>query len=57
MKFEVGDLIEEIVDGQPDGRFIVLKRDNHPVVFGRGGDYTLYLLWASPSQRPRHSPG
>jgi hypothetical protein len=47
MKFEPGDLIEEVVDGQADARCIVVKLENHPVVPGLS-DYTLYLVWAAP---------
>ena len=56
MKFEPGDLIEEVVDGQADARYIVVKLENHPVVPGLSV-YTLYLMWATPQDRPRHSPG
>lgn len=56
MKFEPGDLIEEVVDGQADARCIVLKHENHPVVPGLGV-YTLHLMWAREHPRPRHSPG
>jgi hypothetical protein len=56
MKFEPGDLIEEVVDGQADARCIVVKLKNHPVVPGLT-DYTLYLVWAAPQDYPRHSPG
>jgi hypothetical protein len=34
----------------------VVKLENHPVVPGLS-DYTLYLMWAAPSDRERHSPG
>ena len=56
MKFEPGDLIEEVVDGQADARCIVLKHENHPVVPGLS-DYTLYVTWTESTSRPRHSPG
>ena len=56
MKFEPGDLIEEVVDGQADARCVVVKLENHPVVPGLS-DYTLYLMWAAPSDRERLSPG
>jgi len=56
MKFEPGDLIDEVVDGEADARCIVLKHENHPVVPGLV-DYTLYLMWARESPHPRHSPG
>jgi hypothetical protein len=45
MKFEPGDLIEEVVNGQADARCIVLKHETHPVVSGLS-EYTLYLMWA-----------
>jgi len=56
MKFEPGDLIEEVVNGQSDARCIVLKHRNHPVV-SELSEYTLYLMWARESPIPRHSPG
>ena len=45
MKFEPGDLIDEVVNGQSDARCIVLKHETHPVVSGLS-EYTLYLMWA-----------
>ena len=56
MKFEPGDLIEEVVDGQADARCIVVKLKNHPVV-PELSDYTLHLIWVRESPRARHSPG
>ena len=56
MKFEPGDLIEEVVDGQAEAQCIVLKYENHPVVPGLL-EYYLYLTWTESASRPRYSPG